>query len=100
MTKRAMLIVCIVAVVIVILVTVVPFKQAPSSTTRVVVDHYNKKYAFPNCYKYNEASNYLDEVTLQDAEELNYPPMNKCTEDEIKPKYKSLIQRLIESTEI
>nr|WP_263312772.1 hypothetical protein [Mammaliicoccus sp. Marseille-Q6498] len=100
MPKRTIIIVTVILMMIIVMITVIPFKQEQPSTTRVVVDHFNHKYAFPNCYKYEEASNYLDEVTLKDAQDLKYKPINKCTEQQAEPKYKSLLKRLIESTEI
>lgn len=78
----------------------IPFKQQPSSTTRVVVDHFNHKYAYPSCYNYDEASNYLDEVTLKDAQDLKYPPMNQCSAEKSKPHYQPLYKKIIESMEI
>lgn len=100
MSKKVFAIVSILCIVILLMVTLVPFKQEPSSTTRVVVDHFNHKYAFPSCYDYEEASNYIDEVTLKDAHDLKYPPINKCTTEKAKPQYKSLLKRVLESTEI
>ena len=100
MTKKVIITVSILIIILIVIATTVPFKQEPSSTTRVVVDHFNHKYAFPNCYDYETASNYIDEVTFKDAKDLGYPPMNKCTEQEAKPKHKTLLKRLIESTDI
>ncbi|PNZ40782.1 hypothetical protein [Mammaliicoccus vitulinus] len=100
MSKKVFTIVSIICVLLILIVTFVPFKQNPSSTTRVVVDHFNHKYAFPSCYDYEEASNYIDEVTLKDAQDLKYPPMNECTKKKAQPQYKSMLKRLLESTEI
>ncbi|MGK9045264.1 hypothetical protein [Mammaliicoccus vitulinus] len=100
MSKKVFAIVSIICILLILIVTFVPFKQDPSSTTRVVVDHFNHKYAFPSCYDYEEASNYIDEVTLKDAQDLKYPPMNECTKKKAQPQYKSLLKRLLESTEI
>ncbi|MBM6629991.1 hypothetical protein JTF04_09850 [Mammaliicoccus vitulinus] len=100
MSKKVFTIVSIICVLLILVVTFVPFKQNPSSTTRVVVDHFNHKYAFPSCYDYEEASNYIDEVTLKDAQDLKYPPMNECTKKKAQPQYKSMLKRLLESTEI
>ncbi|GGI02336.1 MULTISPECIES: hypothetical protein [Mammaliicoccus] len=100
MSKKVFTIVSIICILLILIVTFVPFKQNPSSTTRVVVDHFNHKYAFPSCYDYEEASNYIDEVTLKDAQDLKYPPMNECTKKKAQPQYKSMLKRLLESTEI
>ncbi|HAL09832.1 hypothetical protein [Mammaliicoccus vitulinus] len=100
MSKKVFMIVSIICILLILIVTFVPFKQNPSSTTRVVVDHFNHKYAFPSCYDYEEASNYIDEVTLKDAQDLKYPPMNECTKKKAQPQYKSMLKRLLESTEI
>lgn len=99
MSKKYLIIISVI-IVLLLVALFVPFKQNPSSTSRVVVDHFNHKYAFPSCYDYEEASNYIDEVTYKDAQDLQYPPMNKCTKEMAKPQYKSLLKRLLESTEI
>ncbi|WP_305752412.1 hypothetical protein [Mammaliicoccus sciuri] len=100
MSKKYFIITAVIIIVLLLVVAFVPFKQNPSSTSRVVVDHFNHKYAFPSCYDYEKASNYIDEVTYKDAQDLKYPPMNTCTEEKAKPHYKSLLKRLLESTEI
>lgn len=98
--NKKLTVISILILTVLVVIIFMPFKQEPPSTERVVVDHFNHKYAFPKCYDYEKSSNYLDEVTLKDAEELNYPPMNECSRKEREPKFKSLLQRLLDATDI
>lgn len=57
----------------------VPRENVPPSGTRVVLEHTYRTYIAPSCFQSADATNYLEESTLQHAKELNYPPHSDCT---------------------
>lgn len=57
----------------------VPRENVPPPNTRVVLEHTFQTYIAPSCFQEADATNYLEESTLQKAQELNYPPHSDCT---------------------
>lgn len=58
----------------------IPRDNTPPPTARVVLEHTYRTYIAPSCFQGADATNFLEESTLQHAEELNYPPHSDCTE--------------------
>jgi len=57
----------------------VPRENVPPPNTRVVLEHTYRTYIAPSCFQEADATNFLEESTLQQAKELDYPPHSDCT---------------------
>ena len=57
-----------------------PRSNEPSPNTRVVLEHTHRTYIAPSCFDEADATNFLEDATLADAEQLGYPPHSSCTE--------------------
>lgn len=58
----------------------IPRDNEPSSNARVVLEHSARTYIAPSCFQEADASNFLEDGTLQTARDLGYPPHSECTE--------------------
>lgn len=56
-----------------------PRDNVPPPNTRVVLEHTFRTYIAPSCFQEADATNFLEESTLQQARELGYPPHSECT---------------------
>ncbi|WP_082818790.1 hypothetical protein [Bhargavaea cecembensis] len=75
--------VLVVSLILLIIVAVVAFnllKDDPSNA-RVILDHTHKTYIAPSCFEESDPTNFIEESTLGEAEELGYPPHSACTEE-------------------
>jgi hypothetical protein len=57
-----------------------PRDNQPSPQTRVILEHSHRTYIAPSCFEESNATNFLEESTLQGARDLNYPAESACTE--------------------
>lgn len=57
-----------------------PRSNEPAPNTRVVLEHTHRTYIAPSCFDEADATNFLEDATLGDAEELGYLPHSPCTE--------------------
>lgn len=62
----------------------VPRDNVPPPNTRVVLEHTYRTYIAPSCFQEADATNFLEESTLEQAKELEYPPHSDCTEEAFK----------------
>lgn len=67
----------------------------PSLDTRVVLEHTYKTYIAPSCFETAEATNFLEESTLGNAQTLDYKPHSACTEDALEAENNSLFISLL-----
>ncbi|MBP1968264.1 hypothetical protein J2Z83_000356 [Virgibacillus natechei] len=58
---------------------VIPKETHPPSDTRIVLEHNQSTYIAPTCFEEADPSNFLEENTLEHAEEINYEPHDTCT---------------------
>ncbi|WP_142827458.1 hypothetical protein [Planococcus soli] len=58
----------------------IPRENVPADESRVILEHSFRTYIAPSCFEQAEATNFLEESTLETAKELNYPPHSSCTE--------------------
>ncbi|ANU09056.1 hypothetical protein A1A1_06942 [Planococcus antarcticus DSM 14505] len=58
----------------------IPRENVPAPESRVVLEHSFRTYIAPSCFEQADATNFLEESTLGEAQELNYPPHSSCTE--------------------
>src|SRR5699024_11621096 len=62
----------------------IPKETKPSDSTRVILDHHVETYIAPICFEEANASNFLDETTLKQAQEMNYEANSDCTKEALK----------------
>lgn len=55
--------------------------QDNRSDSRVILDHHHKTYIAPSCFEESDPTNFIEDSTLGEAEELGYPPHSACTEE-------------------
>lgn len=85
-------------VMMVILIAVsffVPQETQPPSDTRVVLEHNRHTYIAPPCFENANPTNWLEEATLEEAENLTYPPDGSCTEEAMESEESSLFVSLL-----
>lgn len=61
-----------------------PRENSPSPRTRVILEHTHRTYIAPSCFDEADATNFLEDSTLEKAQELQYPPHSSCTEESFK----------------
>ncbi|AOV06935.1 hypothetical protein [Sporosarcina ureilytica] len=81
--------------VIVMIGMLMPRETYPSADTRVIVDHTYQTYIAPICFEESNATNFLAESTLKEAESLNYPPHSPCTEEALDSEDDRLLSSLL-----
>ncbi len=71
----------------------IPVSVSPPDDTRIILDHDTRTYIAPPCFQNANASNFLEETTLQKALEQNgYRPEGACTSNKLKAKKTSVLQ--------
>jgi hypothetical protein len=78
--KKIWIAVAILATAALIALMFMPRDNEPSPNARVVLEHTHRTYIAPSCFDEADATNFLEDATLGDAEELGYPPHSECTE--------------------
>lgn len=63
----------------------------PPHETRVILEHNEEIYIAPPCFHQVNASNFISEETLKEAQNMNYEPEASCTDPLMKAKSKRLI---------
>ena len=63
---------------------IVPVETKPSDSTRVILEHHQKTYITPTCFEASNPSNFIEDSTLGQANELDYKPHSSCTEDALE----------------
>lgn len=63
---------------------VIPKETHPSADTRIILEHTHQTYIAPVCFEDADPTNFLEEATLEKAEDLNYPPHSTCTEQALE----------------
>ncbi|RFB13619.1 hypothetical protein DZB84_16795 [Bacillus sp. HNG] len=73
----------------------IPKATHPSKDTRVILEHTYKTYIAPICFEKSNATNFLEEGTLQRGQDLDYKPHSFCTEEAFKAEHDSLFENLL-----
>ncbi|MFC3038642.1 hypothetical protein ACFOGI_00055 [Virgibacillus xinjiangensis] len=71
----------IIATVLIAAGLLLPGHTQPSDNTRIILEHTRQTYIAPVCFEQAEPTNWIAEATLGEAEEMNYPPNDTCTEE-------------------
>ncbi len=78
--KKIWMIALVLAAAVLLLFFFIPRENTPSPESRVILEHSFRTYIAPSCFEQADATNFLEEATLEQAQELNYPPHSSCTE--------------------
>jgi len=73
----------------------IPRETKPSPETRIILEHTYSTYIAPKCFEQSNPTNFLEESTLEKAQELNYEPHDSCTEAELESEDDSLFISLL-----
>lgn len=82
--KKIGIILVIAAAAALIAIFFLPRENEPSPSTRVILEHTHHTYIAPSCFDGADATNFLEDATLEKAQELQYPPHSSCTEESFK----------------
>ncbi|QUW20942.1 hypothetical protein JSQ81_14105 [Sporosarcina sp. Marseille-Q4063] len=80
---------------VVLISAFIPRETRPSAGTRIILEHTYKTYIAPVCFEESDPTNFLEEATLQEAENLNYPPHSPCTEKALESENDRLLTSLL-----
>lgn len=78
----------------------IPKETKPSPSTRVILENTYKTYIAPICFQQSNATNWIEEATLEKAKELNYKPHSSCTENALKAEKDRLIISILKEVGI
>ncbi|WP_040980484.1 MULTISPECIES: hypothetical protein [Oceanobacillus] len=95
MIKKRLLKILIVIMVLVVIGFMIPKETKPSSDTRIILEHTYKTYIAPGCFEQSNPTNFLQDSTLGEAQNLNYDAHDSCTIDRLKNEKDSLIISLL-----
>lgn len=95
MKSKLLIVFPILIVMLVFIGFFIPRVTLPSSDTRVILEHTYKTYIVPSCFEESDATNFLEESTLQKAQQLNFKPHSSCTEDALRAEKDRLIVSLL-----
>jgi len=82
--KRISMLIGLIAAAALLVFFFLPRENSPSPSTRVILEHTHHTYIAPSCFDEADATNFLEDSTLEKAEELQYPPHSTCTEESFK----------------
>lgn len=96
--KRWILLVSVLLAAALIALFFMPRDNGPSPNSRIILEHTYRTYLAPSCFELEDPTNYLEEATLADAEELGYPPNSDCTAEAFEgnndSRFESLMKEL------
>ncbi|WP_394120928.1 hypothetical protein [Planococcus donghaensis] len=78
--KKIWIVALLLAAFLLLLLFFIPRENMPAPESRVILEHTFRTYIAPSCFEQADATNFLEESTLEQAKELNYPPHSPCTE--------------------
>lgn len=68
----------------------------PSEDTRVILEHTYKTYIAPVCFETADATNFLEESTLENAQEIGYAAHSDCTEEALEAEEHSFFVSILQ----
>lgn len=80
---------------IILLSILIKIDTPPSNDTRIILEHTYETYIAPPCFEQSDATNFLEESTLEHAEDIGYELHDVCTEDELKEERNSVLIHLL-----
>ncbi|GAB4074215.1 hypothetical protein GCM10028778_17180 [Barrientosiimonas marina] len=95
MKQRTILLIAGLIVIAIALMLVIPRQTAPSSDTRIVLEHSKQTYIAPPCFEQADPSNNLEDATLDEAKEQNYEANGSCTKEALNSKEDTLLISLL-----
>ncbi|WP_368502844.1 hypothetical protein AB3N04_00480 (plasmid) [Alkalihalophilus sp. As8PL] len=98
--KKGRIILSIVISIMVLLSFIIPRETLPSPDTRIILEHTYKTYIAPVCFDQANATNLLEESTLQNAQDIDYKQESSCTKDALKGERDRLITSFLKEVGI
>src|SRR5690625_697136 len=96
MTKKRVFITILFFIAIMIIISfLIPKETKPSPDTRIILEHNYKTYIAPRCFQDADATNYIQDSVLEEAQYLNYDPHDSCTETELESEMESMFISLL-----
>jgi hypothetical protein len=77
------------------MVFVIFIKPTNISNERIILEHTYKTYITPACFEESNPTNFLEESTLEVAEEKNYKPHSDCTVEALKAESSTMYQKFM-----
>lgn len=85
MSKKSIIVVLLIFIGIMVVISLLISRETkPSPDTRIILEHTYKTYIAPRCFEQSNATNFLQDSTLDEAQYLNYEPHDHCTEIELE----------------
>ena len=81
MRKKQKILAAALVTLIILAATAIALLKDDRSDSRVILDHTHKTYIAPSCFEESNPTNFIENSTLGEAEELGYPPHSACTEE-------------------
>ncbi|MGH2319017.1 hypothetical protein ACRC6Q_14725 [Planococcus sp. SE5232] len=98
--KKIWIVALLLAAFLLLLLFFIPRENMPAPESRVILEHTFRTYIAPSCFEQADATNFLEESTLEQAQELNYPPHSSCTEKAFEGNQDSGFIRLLKELDI
>ncbi|WP_238458006.1 hypothetical protein [Alkalihalobacterium alkalinitrilicum] len=96
MYKTISILISIFIILFVLVGSLIKTTEVAPANARMIIDHSLNVYVSPPCFNDAEVTNFLEEVTLQQALDMGYNPDSTCTEDSLVGESRSLITQLLE----
>lgn len=75
----------------------IPMQTNPSGDTRIILEHSVEKYIAPRCFEQSNPSNFIEDSTLEKANEINYGPHSECTIQALESEENSLFIHVLKN---
>ncbi|MFD2130903.1 hypothetical protein ACFSKI_06580 [Pseudogracilibacillus auburnensis] len=76
---------------------IIPKETTPPNDARVILEHTSETYIAPSCFEQADATNFLQEGKLEEAEELSYQAHDDCTKKAFQSEKDSLFMSTLKS---
>lgn len=93
--KRLLILSIILMIGLIITGFILPVETKPSDSTRVILEHHQQTYIAPTCFEESDATNFIEESTLEQAYELDYGAHSTCTDKALRSEHNSFIIGLL-----
>lgn len=85
----------IIALLILIIILFIPVVDKTSQSERVIIDNTSREIIHPDCFDENEHSNWIDEVTFNNAlNEKEYDILGACSKEKLPTGKTSIFNRI------
>ncbi|MFV8828060.1 hypothetical protein [Alkalihalobacterium sp. APHAB7] len=97
MNKQISILLSVFIILFALIGSLVKTTEVAPANARMIVDHSLNVYVAPPCFNEADVTNFLEEVTLKDAIDMEYRPDSDCTESSLIGESRTLISLLLET---